>query len=393
MSGDDGSIVVVETEDGTERHRVNGLAQPCLLSYLDDRRLLCLLPGGAAEFDLGDLTPIGVSTAVGAPVGHLAVTPEKDRVLAGAGSALVEIDREGAVHPTPVGDLPLDVSSVALSPDGERVAVVGYGVDDPAAVRAAVVDRASGALRFEVTVLDEDQAGGEQVVWSPEGERLAVSVSDGSVAVLDAATGETVVRRQVDSFGARALQWPSPAELYQGGQDGVFRVLDPESLSVVREHALSEQLNLTDIEPVPGSGLVVTASEDGFVRFVDPATAETVGEPVSADGTQLQSVAVSPDGRRIAATSRDGALRLWDRTSGRPIGPPLQAHDIQAVGVAWIGDRTLVTASFGGTVIAWDTSPEAWVDRACGLAGRDLTQEEWDRHLPDQPYRAVCSGT
>ena len=34
--------------------------------------------------------------------------------------------------------------------------------------------------------------------------------------------------------------------------------------------------------------------------------------------------------------------------------------------------------------------PARWLARACTVAGRDLTQAEWDRYLPDRPYRPVC---
>ena len=35
--------------------------------------------------------------------------------------------------------------------------------------------------------------------------------------------------------------------------------------------------------------------------------------------------------------------------------------------------------------------PDRWLDRACAIAGRDLTEAEWTSHLPDRPYRRTCS--
>ena len=389
-SGDDGSILVVDTQDGTELHSANGLAQACLLGFLSDTRLLCLSPGGAAQLDLADLTPIGRSAFVPSAVGHLVPLPGGDRVLTGFAGQLVEVDADAAVHSTASEDLPVQVISVAQSPDERRVALIGFA-DDQSAVRALVVDRSSGEVLVDVPVQEGYAGGGGRVSFSPDGRRFAVGSSDGSVTVFDTDSGDRLAREQVDSFGVRALVWSPGGELFQGGQDGVFRVLDPDTLSVVRQVPLSEQLNLSDIAPVPGSELVATASEDGLVRFVDPSTGQVVGDPLTADGTQLQSVAVSGDGRLVGAVSRDGALRLWDRASGRAVGPPLLGHDQQALGIAWLADGTLVTASLGGSLIAWDTSPDAWADRACELAGRDLTRGEWTRYLPSEPYRRTCS--
>jgi WD40 repeat protein len=390
MSADDGSLVVVDAGDGSVRNRVNGIAEPCSLEFRDDRRVLCLPPAGrAAEFDLGALAPIGATASVEAPVGHFALLPD-GRLLAGAGTDVLEVDDAGRLQPTAMVDLPAVAISLAASPDGELVGVLGY-VESDASLVALVLEPTSGEVLANVPVLEVDNGGGGRLAFSPAADRLAVGTGDGTVTVLDPRSGRVLAREQVDSSDVRGLSWPSERELLQSGQDGVFRVLDPENLTVVRELPLSEQVNVTDVQPVPGSGLVLTTSEDGFVRWIDPSVPEAVGEPLSADGTQLQAVAPSPDGRWIAAVSRDGTLRLWDRSSGRAVGPPLSAHEVQSVAIAWLDDDTVVTASLGGTVIVSDVRPDAWVDRACELAGRDLTRAEWQRYLPDQPYRATCT--
>jgi hypothetical protein len=35
-------------------------------------------------------------------------------------------------------------------------------------------------------------------------------------------------------------------------------------------------------------------------------------------------------------------------------------------------------------------SPQSWVEQACLLAGRDLSEAEWNQFIPDQDYRPVC---
>ncbi len=35
-------------------------------------------------------------------------------------------------------------------------------------------------------------------------------------------------------------------------------------------------------------------------------------------------------------------------------------------------------------------SPAAWEQQACAVAGRNFTQAEWNRYLPDRPYSKVC---
>lgn len=35
--------------------------------------------------------------------------------------------------------------------------------------------------------------------------------------------------------------------------------------------------------------------------------------------------------------------------------------------------------------------PSTWLAEACTIAGRDLTEAEWARYLPERPYRRTCT--
>ena len=53
------------------------------------------------------------------------------------------------------------------------------------------------------------------------------------------------------------------------------------------------------------------------------------------------------------------------------------------------GRRLLMTLGNGQGAV-WDVDPESWAQRACKLAGRTLTREEWDEFLPGRPYEPAC---
>jgi hypothetical protein len=46
-----------------------------------------------------------------------------------------------------------------------------------------------------------------------------------------------------------------------------------------------------------------------------------------------------------------------------------------------------------GSIRQVDLDPAAWLRRACGLAGRDVTGPEWKTMVPDQPFQPVCQQT
>ena len=50
--------------------------------------------------------------------------------------------------------------------------------------------------------------------------------------------------------------------------------------------------------------------------------------------------------------------------------------------------KQLLTTVIWGPRIVWDVDPESWAQRACAIANRTLTQEEWDEFLPGPAVRA-----
>jgi WD40 repeat protein len=59
--------------------------------------------------------------------------------------------------------------------------------------------------------------------------------------------------------------------------------------------------------------------------------------------------------------------------------------------------HTLATASADKTVILWDYNGlnrirDKLVERACRIAGRGLTTEEWSTYVPGLPWADTCAG-
>jgi hypothetical protein len=44
-----------------------------------------------------------------------------------------------------------------------------------------------------------------------------------------------------------------------------------------------------------------------------------------------------------------------------------------------------------GRGAVYDIDPESWKQRACRLANRTLTPEEWEEFLPGRPYEPACA--
>ncbi len=72
----------------------------------------------------------------------------------------------------------------------------------------------------------------------------------------------------------------------------------------------------------------------------------------------VYDIAFSADGKTVATSSYQGGVWLWDAETGKPLGKPLvemnqgpwQCH------VAFVADKTLITASVDGTIRRWDVA-------------------------------------
>ena len=55
-------------------------------------------------------------------------------------------------------------------------------------------------------------------------------------------------------------------------------------------------------------------------------------------------------------------------------------------------DGMQLFASAGHDIVSVDLDPNAWVTTACDVAGRSLTDAEWEHYLPDEPYQEECAA-
>jgi hypothetical protein len=83
-------------------------------------------------------------------------------------------------------------------------------------------------------------------------------------------------------------------------------------------------------------------------------------------------------------------LTLWDVDTRERIGTiPIEGFTLDEL---FFGPSDQLFSVNLGTVIEWDTQVQAWIDRACQMVGRNLTQKEWDEFLPsNQDFEETCT--
>lgn len=138
----------------------------------------------------------------------------------------------------------------------------------------------------------------------------------------------------------------------------------------------------------PDGRLLATAGDDPLVRLWDVGTSRLVREFEQNLGGVLR-LEFSPDGRILAISGKPDAS-LWDVETGTEVGRLSGGSRRAMLDLSSDGRRLLMTNGNGQGAV-WDIDPESWMRRACTLAHRTLTREEWEEFLPGRPYEPACA--
>ena len=220
-----------------------------------------------------------------------------------------------------------------------------------------------------------------RVRFSPDGSRLYAS-GFGPTAIFDTKTGALV-----GELGGEGILDVSPTGavlLIREGRTAV-RIVDLNDASETR--VLEMPSVVIDGAFSPDGQQVVTTSGDR--AWLWEAASGQLQEALEGHVGDVTSVAFRPTGELVTA-GRDGAIITWaldDWTSSfrdwkREGNEQLIPRD----------ERTLVFDRPDGTLVGISADPDIWLERACVVAGRGLTAQEWPAVFGDRPYDPACEN-
>ena len=308
----------------------------------------------------------------GTAITALAWSPAGPELAVGGHSGLVQLWRlDGAprlaraltgLQPL-VGGLPEAIQAVTFSPNGVLVAAsentetvespgAGYVAHYRNRLALLAIWRAgNGKLVTPPRELGIGPAQYGALAFSRDGRLLAASVPDGSDQVLDAATGQ--VRRALHPLGA---------------DDTVSLAFAP-------------------------NGTLATGTQGGIVQLWKPASGDQVAGAVVVAAGPVTSIAFDSTGQRFATTGGDdGTIKLWSTYTLQQEGTALNTDQGATTTAAFEpGGVGLLVVDDHGNGFTWPTSLSAWEQRACAVAGRNLTPAEWSRFVAGHAYTRVCA--
>jgi WD40 repeat protein len=432
-------IVLRDAESLTERARLRGHSGPVrslqfspdgtrLASGAEDRK--------AIVWDLADGSPRDALGGHAGGVNRVAFSPDGATLYTVGDPGLLMWDLEGdrrfVQRATPFA--PGDPENTASpSPDGQVVVRINdWGNNNDSGTRMEFYDVAGRRLGEPIEL--DDTAG--DAAWRPRTDQLAVAKPGGVIAMWDWQRREVVAERRVTDGEIAALAYSDDGtRIIVGEASGVVVELDADTFEVLSPpvdighrfpgitSAADERMAiaLPDSEPdEPGwyavvdfldgestrVALAVSASSadvspdgrhltiggrNGEIGVVDLRTGEWVRPPVVAHADFVERVAYNRDGSRFASSALDGQVMIWDATTVTPLATLVPQESQSRTAVTFLDDGyTLMITRADGAAYTWDTNVEHWIEYACGVAGRNLTDSEWRNAFGDRPYRETC---
>ncbi len=311
------------------------------------------------------------------------------------------------------------VNEIVFSLDGKYLATASN--DD----KARIWDVISGK---EIVIMPH-QNSVHDVTFSPDEKLIATASKDGTARIWERNTGRELFKLVTDNIVNRGFNTVAfnlnSKFLVTAGDDGTARIWDTNTGQELVKIPHPKRVLLAHYSP--NGKYLVTISDDDTVWIWNTTT----GEAIARDhfDRPITRIAFSPDGRYFAmgsfnniakvcetatgkekmklmsdsalavhvfspdgkylATRSGSVASIWEIASGKEVSRVI--HDSNVQGIAFSpNEKYLATASTDKTVRLWLWQSQDLINETCHRLTRNLTSQEWQRYLPNEPYRRIC---
>ncbi|MDT5094475.1 MAG: hypothetical protein QOH60_3838 [Mycobacterium sp.] len=249
---------------------------------------------------------------------------------------------------------PGELSTVALSPDGDRIAA---GAPD-GTIRVwdvADVIQPNGAATAGRPIGNAHPGGVMSVAFSPNGELIASGGADNTVRLWRAAELTPVAlmpKGHTAPVTSVAFNLDG-TRLVSGSNDKTVRLWDVALHQRIGDPMVGHEGLVPTVAFVGDQ--IISGGNEHTMRLWNTSISQPISDPLDRHGGAVTSVAVSHDGHRIASGGVDGSVSLWNSDTGTEIAEmPAPRGTVTRV-VFDATDRTVISASSDGNIRLWRT--------------------------------------
>jgi WD40 repeat protein len=218
-----------------------------------------------------------------------------------------------------------------------------------------------------------------RVRFSPDSTRLYAS-GFGPTAIFDTRTGDLM--GELDGDGILAVSPDGESVLVRDGRTAA-RIID---LDGPTEPRVLEMPGIVVDAAFSPSGTRIAATSGDQIWLWQTQTGY-LQDSLKGHAARVMSVAFRTSGELVSA-GEDGALISW--VMGDWTEPFREWKKEGSDFFMPRDERTLIFDLPDGTSVGIAADPDIWHDRACAIAGRRLSEEEWQTLFEARPYDPAC---
>ncbi|PVF94734.1 YVTN repeat-like/Quino protein amine dehydrogenase, partial [Serendipita vermifera] len=242
------------------------------------------------------------------------------------------------------------IVALVFSPDENQVIFrsEGWGLGS--------CDVTSGEL---TSTLLEGDINYRTILSSSTDRSRVVCVHYSSLYLWNATTGERI---GIAPLGHRSIEClafsPNGTRIALGCSNGTLELWDAGTGLCRLANWNAHDKGITCLAFSPDGTRIVSGSHDATLRRWDAITYSSIGGMKGHVG-QIGCLALSSDGNRIASGSSNGAVHVWDGLTGTSIGGPLEGHTGGITCLSFFaGNTRIISGSYDRTLRLWNVAAD-----------------------------------
>lgn len=350
--------------------------------------------GDLRLWDLNSRTGIGeVLTNGPKTVAALAVSSDGDTLAAGGGNGNVYLWNLPARRPKKpllrIHESPASPVRLLYFAKGDQEMVSSDRYSELCVTQLPLEKKSCSSIKDVV-------GEGGAIFPSPDGNVLASRSKEGIVRLWNAHSFKPLGEPFLEQVnGTEELGWSSDSQMLGAACGSMSTTLCLWTIGSTSK-PLRVSMGTTGIANLAfkwDRKIVAVGGWDNLVWLWDLTSTPKRREPFHGHIGPVLRVLFSPDGRILSsAADRDHQIRLWDVDRSGIFNTVLQGNQATITSMVFSPDsKFLVSGGDDGLIVLWDLSETSWRERACRMANRNLTKEEWLEYVGDsKPFELLC---